>query len=94
MQESPNHAEQIAELRGQLLALECVVNALVLRLPNQAGLVVQALHATEIAAYAAALAAAAAPAATVGAFERQNERTKQLLDCKDLPIAPTTAPTD
>jgi hypothetical protein len=81
-------ADEVAELRGQLLALECTVNALVLRLPNQAGVVLEALHATESFAYSRALATSAASRITVESFDRQTQRIKQLLDCKDLPFGP------
>jgi hypothetical protein len=79
-------AEELAELRGQLLALECTVNALVLRLPNQAGVVLEALHATESFAYARALAASSASRLTIDSFDRQTQRVKLLLECKDLPL--------
>ncbi|MBS0446560.1 MAG: hypothetical protein JSR59_11490 [Proteobacteria bacterium] len=78
-------ADELAELRGQLLALECTVNALVLRLPNQAGVVLEALHATESFAYARALAASGASKTTIDAFDGQTQRIRQLLECKDLP---------
>lgn len=87
-------ADEIAELRGQLLALECAVNALVLRLPNQAGVVLEALHATESFAYSRALAASGASRATIESFDRQTQRLKQLMDCRDLSLDKAGGATD
>lgn len=86
-------ADQMAEMRGQLLAMECVVNALVMRLPPEAGLVVQALHATEVESYANALATAKAPLATIESFERQVARSKEMLNVQDVPLAGKSEPT-
>ncbi len=85
--------DQMAEMRGQLLAMECVINALVMRLPPEAGLVVQALHATEVEAYGNALATSKAPLATIESFERQIARSKQMLNVQDIPLAGKTEPT-
>ena len=86
-------ADQMAEMRGQILAMECVVNALVMRLPPEAGLVVQALHATEVEAYSNALATAKTPLVTIESFERQVERSKKMLNVQDVPLAGRTEPT-
>lgn len=86
--------DQLAELRGHLLAMECVINAVVQRLPPEARLVVQALHATEVEGYARALAEAPVAKPTLDAFERQTARAKRQLDSRDAQLAGHDTPTD
>ncbi len=78
-------ADQLAELRGQLLALECTVNALVLRLPNDAAQVLDALHATESFAYARSLAASESTKLALVSFDRQTRRMRDLIDRSEKP---------
>ncbi|HEY2560750.1 MAG TPA: hypothetical protein VGI48_13680 [Caldimonas sp.] len=72
-------AQQIDELKGSMLAMECFVNSLTEALTNDARIVVQAFYASESAAYRAALMTSTAPEATVGAFERDVDRALRLL---------------
>jgi len=66
--------QQIHELQGSMLAMECFVNSLTEVLSEDARVVVQALYASESAAFRAALMASTAPEATVSAFERDVQR--------------------
>jgi hypothetical protein len=79
MDETSHLAQQIHELKGSMLAMECFVNSLTEALSNDARLVVQAFYASESAAYRAALMTSTAPEATVGAFERDVDRALRLL---------------
>ena len=72
-------SEQLHELRGSMLAMECFVNSLSEALSSDARLVVQALYASESAAFRTALMTSTAPEATVAAFERDVQRALKLL---------------
>jgi len=72
-------AQQIDELQGSMLAMECFVNSLAGALSPDARQVVQALHATETAAFRSALRNSTAPQATVDAFERDVGRAVTIL---------------
>ena len=67
-------SEQISELQGSLLAMECFVNALTQSLTADAKPVVRAFYASESEAFRAALMGSTAPEATVNAFERDVQR--------------------
>lgn len=71
--------EQISELQGSMLAMECFVNSLAEALSGDARQVVQAFYASESAAFRAALMTSTAPEATVSAFERDVQRAVNLL---------------
>ncbi|HEX4236251.1 MAG TPA: hypothetical protein VH041_18330 [Caldimonas sp.] len=79
MDETSRLAQQMHELKGSMLAMECFVNSLTEALSSDARLVVQAFYASESSAYRAALMASTAPEATVGAFERDVDRALRLL---------------
>ena len=72
-------ADQIAELQGSMLAMECFINSLSEALPADARPVVQAFYASETEAFRAALMNSTAPEATVGAFERDVLRATRML---------------
>ena len=72
-------AQQIHELKGSMLAMECFVNSLTEALSSDARVVVQAFYASESAAFRTALMASTAPEATVAAFERDVQRALRLL---------------
>jgi hypothetical protein len=72
-------AQQIDELKGSMLAMECFVNSLTEALSSDARVVVQAFYASESAAFRSALMASTAPEATVTAFERDVQRALRLL---------------
>ncbi|MEO8925512.1 MAG: hypothetical protein ABI330_22295 [Caldimonas sp.] len=72
-------SEQISELQGSLLAMECFLNSLAEALPADARPVVQAFYASESEAFRAALMRSTAPEATVNAFERDVQRALRLL---------------
>lgn len=72
--------DQISELQGSLLAMECFMNALVEALPNETRQVVRAFYASESEAFRAALMTSTAPEVTVAAFERDVQRGASLLD--------------
>jgi hypothetical protein len=72
-------SEQISELQGSLLAMECFLNSLTEALPADARPVVQAFYASESEAFRAALMRSTAPEATVNAFERDVQRALRLL---------------
>lgn len=71
--------QQIHELQGSMLAMECFVNSLTEALSEDARVVVQAFYASESAAFRAALMASTAPEATVSAFERDVQRALGVL---------------
>jgi hypothetical protein len=71
--------EQISELQGSLLAMECFLNSLAEALPADARPVVQAFYASESEAFRVALMRSTAPEATVNAFERDVQRALRLL---------------
>jgi hypothetical protein len=79
MDDTARLAQQIHELKGSMLAMECFVNSLTEALSSDARLVVQAFYASEASAYRAALMGSTAPEATVGAFERDVDRALRLL---------------
>ncbi|MEO8525294.1 MAG: hypothetical protein ABI460_11295 [Caldimonas sp.] len=66
--------EQINELQGSLLAMECFLNSLSQALSPDVRPVVRAVYASESEAFRAALMSSTAPEATVAAFERDVER--------------------
>jgi hypothetical protein len=66
--------DQINELQGSMLAMECFVNSLAEALNPEARQVVQAFYASETAAFRTALMNSTAPEATVTAFERDVQR--------------------
>jgi hypothetical protein len=72
-------SEQIHELRGSMLAMECFVNSLTQSLSEDARLVVRAFYESETAAFRTALMNSTAPEATVAAFERDLQRATALL---------------
>jgi hypothetical protein len=72
-------SEQIHELRGSMLAMECFVNSLTQSLSEDARLVVRAFYESEAAAFRTALMNSTAPEATVAAFERDLQRATALL---------------
>jgi hypothetical protein len=72
-------SEQISELQGSLLAMECFLNSLAEALPADSRPVVQAFYASESEAFRAALMSSTAPEATVNAFERDVQRALHLL---------------
>jgi hypothetical protein len=72
-------SEQIHELRGSMLAMECFVNSLTQSLSEDARLVVRALYESETAAFRTALMNSTAPEATVAAFERDLQRATTVL---------------
>jgi hypothetical protein len=79
MEETARLAQQIHELKGSMLAMECFVNSLTESLSSDARVVVQAFYASESTAFRSALMASNAPEATVGAFERDVQRALRLL---------------
>jgi hypothetical protein len=72
-------SDQISELQGSLLAMECFLNSLTEALPADARPVVQAFYASESEAFRVALMRSTAPEATVNAFERDTQRALRLL---------------
>jgi hypothetical protein len=72
-------SEQISELQGSLLAMECFLNSLTEALPADSRPVVQAFYASESEAFRAALMRSTAPEATLNAFERDVQRALRLL---------------
>jgi hypothetical protein len=79
MSNSTQLSEQISELQGSLLAMECFLNSLAEALPADARPVVQAFYASESEAFRVALMRSTAPEATVNAFERDVQRALRLL---------------
>ena len=79
MDELESLREQINELQGSLLAMECFMNALSEALPDDSRPVVRAFYASESEAFRAALMSSTAPEATVSAFERDVQRAIHLL---------------
>lgn len=79
MNEHDRLTQQIQELQGSMLAMECFVNSLTEALSDGARVVVQAFYASESAAFRAALMSSTAPEATVAAFERDVQRAIGLL---------------
>ena len=66
--------EQVSELQGSLLAMECFVNSLCQALSPDARTIARAFYASESEAFRAALMSSTAPEATVSAFERDVQR--------------------
>jgi hypothetical protein len=81
-------SEQISELQGSLLAMECFLNSLIEAVPADSRPVVQAFYASESEAFRAALMSSTAPEATVNAFERDVQRALRLLG--EPAIGPST----
>ena len=79
MDDTDRLTQQIHELQGSMLAMECFVNSLTEALSSDARVVVQAFYASESTAFRAALMASTAPEATVAAFERDVQRALNLL---------------
>ena len=79
MDELETLREQICELQGSLLAMECFMNALSEALPDDSRPAVRAFYANESEAFRAALMSSTAPEATVSAFERDVQRAIHLL---------------
>lgn len=79
MTETQRLADQVGELQGSMLAMECFLNALVESLPETQRQIVQALYASETAAFRTALMNSTAPEATIDAFERDVQRSTGLL---------------
>jgi hypothetical protein len=79
--------QQLHELQGSMLAMECFVNSLTEALTSDARVVVQAFYASESAAFRGALMASTAPEATVAAFERDVQRALGLLGEPTTPAA-------
>ncbi|HEY4958776.1 MAG TPA: hypothetical protein VII31_13270 [Caldimonas sp.] len=71
--------QQIQEMQGSMLAMECFVNSLTEALSDDARVVVQAFYASESEAFRSALMTSTAPEATVAAFERDVQRAIALL---------------
>ena len=74
MEELDSLKEQINELQGSLLAMECFMNSLSQALSPDTRPVVRAFYASESEAFRAALMSSTAPEATVDAFERDVQR--------------------
>jgi hypothetical protein len=79
MDETAWLAQQIHDLKGSMLAMECFVNSLTESLSSDARVVVQAFYASESTAFRTALMDSNAPEATVAAFERDVQRALKLL---------------
>ena len=79
MNDTDRLRQQLHELQGSMLAMECFVNSLTEALTSDARVVVQAFYASESAAFRAALMSSTAPEATVAAFERDIQRALKLL---------------
>ena len=79
MDEHASLKDQINELQGSLLAMECFMNSLSQAVPADARPVVRAFYASESEAFRAALMGSTAPEATVDAFERDVQRAIKVL---------------
>ena len=79
MTDTETLALQLAEMQGSMLAMECLVNSLAESLTDSQRPVMQALYASESAAFRTALMDSTAPEATVAAFERDVQRAIGLL---------------
>ena len=89
MDELESLRDQINELQGSLLAMECFMNSLSQSLSADARPVVRAFYASESEAFRAALMGSTAPEATVDAFERDVQRAIKVLGD---PIDPAPSP--
>jgi hypothetical protein len=87
MNDTDRLRQQLYELQGSMLAMECFVNSLTEALTSDARVVVQAFYASESAAFRAALMSSTAPEATVAAFERDVQRALNLLGEPPTPAA-------
>ncbi|HEV7575680.1 MAG TPA: hypothetical protein VGO85_06525 [Caldimonas sp.] len=87
MEETDRLRQQIHELQGSMLAMECFVNSLTEALSSDARVVVQAFYASESAAFRTALMTSTAPEATVTAFERDVQRALSLLGEPGVPAS-------
>ena len=85
MDELESLKEQVSELQGSLLAMECFVNSLCQALSPGARPIVRAFYASESEAFRAALMSSTAPEATVSAFERDVQRAIGVLGEEDAP---------
>ena len=83
MMEAQKLADQVAELQGSLLAMECFMNALAEALSPEARVVVQAFYDSESTAFRTALMNSTAPEATIDAFERDVQRATALFGDPD-----------
>ena len=83
MNNSDHLADKIDQFQGSMLAMECLLNALAEALTADQRVVVQALYASESAAFRAALMSSTAPEATVDAFERDVQRAVRLFGDRD-----------
>jgi hypothetical protein len=88
MDEVDRLTQQIHELRGSMLAMECFVNSISEALSEDARVVVRAFYASESAAFRAALMSSTAPEATVTAFERDVQRAIGVLGEPGVNAAP------
>jgi hypothetical protein len=88
MDEVDRLTQQIHDLRGSMLAIECFVNSLTEALSDDARVVVRAFYASESAAFRAALMSSTAPEATVAAFERDVQRAIGVLGEPGVTAAP------
>ena len=79
MNDTDRLRQQLYELQGSMLAMECFVNSLTEALSSDARVVVQAFYASESSAFRTALMTSRAPEATVAAFERDIQRALKLL---------------
>lgn len=79
MTETQRLADQVSELQGSMLAMECFLNSLVESLPASQRQVVTAVYASETAAFRTALMNSTAPEATIDAFERDVQRATATL---------------
>ena len=79
MNDTDRLRQQLYELQGSMLAMECFVNSLTEALSSDARVVVQAFYASESTAFRAALMSSTAPEARVAAFERDVQRALNLL---------------
>ena len=79
MTETQRLADQVSELQGSMLAMECFLNSLVESLPSSQRQIVQAFYASETAAFRTALMNSTAPEATIDAFERDVQRSTGML---------------
>lgn len=79
MDEVATLKEQLHELQGSLLAMECFLNSISQALSPDARPVVRAFYASESEAFRAALMSSTAPEATVAAFERDVQRAFDVL---------------
>jgi hypothetical protein len=90
MDEIDSLREQLHEMQGSLLAMECFLNSMSQAMPPESRPLVGALFARETDAFRVALMHSTAPEATVNAFERDTQRAVLLLG--EAPAHPGGAP--